>query len=91
MTDCIRNNPGTIGYIDAGHGHSENLVEIELRNFDGNFVSSKKAAANGGIGAAAGVVAGLAADDDFGEADLLNAVSMLLVVLCKLMMHFQIV
>uniref|UniRef100_A0A7S1UPZ1 PBP domain-containing protein n=2 Tax=Grammatophora oceanica TaxID=210454 RepID=A0A7S1UPZ1_9STRA len=73
MTNCIRDNEGTIGYIDAGHGHSENLVEIELKNADGNFLSSKKAAANGGIGAAANVVANKSPDSDFGSVDLLNA------------------
>jgi hypothetical protein len=72
MTGCIRDTPGTIGYIDAGHGHSEGLIEIELKNADGIFISSKEAGAEG-IGAAA-ANANLPADagDDFGGVELLN-------------------
>lgn len=53
MTTCIRDNPGTIGYIDSGHGHGEGLTEIELKNKDGTTLSSKEAAAKGGIASAA--------------------------------------
>eukprot|EP00529_Nitzschia_sp_RCC80_P018532 CAMPEP_0113489530 /NCGR_PEP_ID=MMETSP0014_2-20120614/26576_1 /TAXON_ID=2857 /ORGANISM="Nitzschia sp." /LENGTH=505 /DNA_ID=CAMNT_0000383269 /DNA_START=148 /DNA_END=1665 /DNA_ORIENTATION=- /assembly_acc=CAM_ASM_000159 len=53
MTECIRETPGTIGYIEAGHGHAEKLQEIELLNAAGNYISSKEAAAVGGILAAA--------------------------------------
>ena len=49
MTDCIVNVEGTIGYIDSGHGHSENLQEIELRNFDNVYISSKEAGERGGV------------------------------------------
>mmetsp|Transcript_64070 Transcript_64070/g.75063 ORF Transcript_64070/g.75063 Transcript_64070/m.75063 type:complete len:482 (-) Transcript_64070:418-1863(-) len=72
MTNCIRDVPGTIGYIDAGHGHDEGLIEIELRNIDGTFLSSKEAAAKGGIGAAAGAALPTSADADFGGVNLLN-------------------
>jgi hypothetical protein len=73
MTSCIRDTPGTVGYIDAGHGHAEGLIEIELRNADGNFLSSLEASAKGGIGAAA-ANANLptSADQDFGTVELLN-------------------
>ena len=73
MTTCIRDTPGTIGYIDAGHGHAEGLIEIELRNANGNFLSSLEASAKGGIGAAA-ANANLpsSADQDFGTVELLN-------------------
>eukprot|EP00567_Pseudictyota_dubia_P004827 CAMPEP_0197449192 /NCGR_PEP_ID=MMETSP1175-20131217/20314_1 /TAXON_ID=1003142 /ORGANISM="Triceratium dubium, Strain CCMP147" /LENGTH=503 /DNA_ID=CAMNT_0042981225 /DNA_START=37 /DNA_END=1548 /DNA_ORIENTATION=+ len=71
MTACIRDNEGAIGYIDAGHGHEEGLTEIELLNADGNYISSKRAAENGGIGDAAGGTPG-SADADFGEVKLLN-------------------
>ena len=74
MTECIVTVPGTIGYIDSGHGHTENLNEIELQNADGNYLSSKEASAKGGIGAAAGAVPE-SADMDFGTVDLLNRVS----------------
>lgn len=75
MTSCIRNNPGAIGYIDSGHGHAEGLVEIELQNKDGYFLSSKEAAARGGIGSAAGAIP-TSPDADFGSVDLLNRVRM---------------
>lgn len=72
MTACIRDTPGTIGYIDAGHGHSEGLVEIELKNFDGNFISSKEAGPAGIGAAAANANLPTAADQDFGAVELLN-------------------
>ena len=34
MTECIEDVPGTIGYIDAGHGISNGLAEVRLRNRD---------------------------------------------------------
>lgn len=77
MTDCIRNTPGTIGYIDAGHGISEGLTEIELRNANNVFISSAEAAENDGIIAAAGPDAGIPdeLDGNFAGVDLLNQVS----------------
>jgi len=73
MTDCINNVPGTIGYIDAGHGQSEGLPEIELQNADGNYLSSAEAASRGGIMAAA-ANAGIPAEltGDFSNVQLLN-------------------
>lgn len=53
MSDCIKNKQGTIGYIDMGHGHAENLQEIELLNAAQKYISTKEAAAAGGILAAA--------------------------------------
>ena len=70
MAACISDNPGTIGYTDSGHGHSEGLTEIELRNYDQNFLSSRTAAANGGIASAATSLPQNA--DDFSGVDLLN-------------------
>lgn len=55
MTTCIRENEGTIGYIDSGHGWEEDLTEIELQNADGNFVSSLDSFRSGGTGVAATV------------------------------------
>ena len=49
MTSCIVDVEGTIGYIDSGHGHAENLQEIELRNFDNVYISSKEAGERGGV------------------------------------------
>jgi ABC-type phosphate transport system substrate-binding protein len=76
MTDCITSTPGTIGYIDSGHGHAEKLQEIELLNADLNYISSKEAAARGGIMAAAGN-AGIpdSLDGSFADVKLLNQVS----------------
>jgi len=53
MSTCIKQKTGTIGYIDMGHGHAENLSEIELLNADQKYISSKEAAQAGGIMAAA--------------------------------------
>lgn len=51
MSTFIAAEEGAIGYIDAGHGHSKNLFEIELKNKDKLWVDTKKA----DIGAAATV------------------------------------
>ena len=78
MTSCIRDNEGAIGYIDAGHGHEEGLVEIELQNADGTFLSSKRAGEEGGIGGAAKVGVPASADEDFSGVKLLNQVRIVL-------------
>ena len=78
MTSCIRDNEGAIGYIDAGHGHEEGLVEIELQNADGAFLSSKRAGEEGGIGGAAKVGVPASADEDFSGVKLLNQVRIVL-------------
>lgn len=52
VTECITSLPGTIGYIDAGHGQSEGLPEVALKNLDGTVQTSKKAGENGGIASA---------------------------------------
>jgi len=81
MTSCIRDNEGTIGYIDSGHGHSENLVEIELQNKDGTFLSSKQAGDSGiGLAALKALEEGILPADsthDYGHVKLLNMVSQL--------------
>ena len=85
MTDCILGTPGTIGYIDAGHGHSQGLQEIELRNADGNYISSLESNARGGIMAAtenAGLPTTL--DGSFASVNLLNAVSLTFLFICLL-------
>ena len=52
MVDCILDEPGTIGYMDSGHGHAVNLPEVALQNEDGVFLTSKLAAEKQGIEAA---------------------------------------
>ena len=75
MTDCIKEQEGTIGYIDSGHGYSQGLTEIELKNADGNYLSSKEATTLGGILPAtlgAGIPDSL--ESDFGNVNLLYRV-----------------
>mmetsp|Transcript_8124 Transcript_8124/g.11623 ORF Transcript_8124/g.11623 Transcript_8124/m.11623 type:complete len:329 (-) Transcript_8124:965-1951(-) len=74
VTDCIRDNEGAIGYIDAGHGRDEGLTEIELRNLAGIYQSSREAA-EAGVAAAAGDTLPSRADGDFSGVQLLNQVS----------------
>lgn len=76
MTNCITSVPGTIGYIDSGHGHAQGLQEIELLNAANNYISSKEANDVGGILAAienADLPSTL--DGDFSAVNLLNQVS----------------
>jgi hypothetical protein len=73
MTKCIRDFPGTIGYIDSGHGIAENLEEIELKNADGNYLTSRVAQELGGVTVVNTIPS--AADQDFSVLDLMNAVS----------------
>jgi len=76
MSDCIKNKVGTIGYIDMGHGHAENLQEIELLNAAQKYINSKEASAKGGIMAAATNAALPASlDGSFANVNLLNQVS----------------
>jgi hypothetical protein len=75
MTDCILEQEGTIGYIDSGHGHSEGLTEISLKNKFGTNLNSKEAGDRGGI-LPATIGAGIpdTMDGNFGEVDLLYRV-----------------
>ena len=43
MSAFLQENEYSIGYLDSGHGHSANLAELELENFDGYFLNSKDA------------------------------------------------
>ena len=76
MSACIKGMPGTIGYIDMGHGHAEGLTEIELLNAAQKYISSKEAAAQGGIMAAAENAAlPETLEGSFADVNLLNQVS----------------
>jgi ABC-type phosphate transport system substrate-binding protein len=76
MTDCISGTPGTIGYIDSGHGHAEGLQEIELLNAANTYISSKEATELGGIMAAAdNTDFPSTLDADFSDINLLYQVS----------------
>ena len=74
MTSCIRDFPGTIGYLDYGHALAEKLQEIELTNADGTSLTVKTAMDMGGI-ASAVVNFPTTANADFGTVDLINKVS----------------
>ena len=74
MTSCIRDINGTIGYLDSGHAHAENLQEIVLTNMNGTNLTSKVAMANNGL-ASAVVNFPTTTDTDFGTVDLINNVS----------------
>lgn len=72
MTECITSVPGTIGYIDSGHGHSAGLEEIDLENLQGTFLNSRVAKERDGINAARSAFPENTYDD-FGEVSLVNA------------------
>lgn len=76
VTDCIREQPGTIGYIDAGHGHNAGLEEVYLENKAGTKLTTITARNRGGIAGAADVPDLLppSATDDFSEVSLINNV-----------------
>ena len=71
MLECIKERPGTIGYIDAGQGLAAGLSEISIKNKFGRLLTSQDAIANGGVGAREGV---LPSDPsaDFGSVSLMN-------------------
>eukprot|EP00218_Dolichomastix_sp_CCMP3274_P004795 CAMPEP_0170161838 /NCGR_PEP_ID=MMETSP0033_2-20121228/76795_1 /TAXON_ID=195969 /ORGANISM="Dolichomastix tenuilepis, Strain CCMP3274" /LENGTH=532 /DNA_ID=CAMNT_0010399461 /DNA_START=423 /DNA_END=2021 /DNA_ORIENTATION=- len=68
VSTYISSTPYSIGYLDAGHGHKDNLAEIELENADGVFLSSKEA----DIGAAALQLTLPAYDASWADVSLLN-------------------
>lgn len=72
MTTCIRSLIGTIGYLDAGHGISAGLTEVELQNESKTVQSSQEASLKGGIEAAEGDVLPANPTDDFSEVSLLD-------------------
>ena len=43
MSNYLAKNEWAIGYIDAGHGWEKNLKEVELKNKNGKWVTSKTA------------------------------------------------
>jgi len=71
MTDCILATPGTIGYIDSGHGHSVGLEEIELENLAGTTLNSRIAKERNGIDAPRSAFPE-STTDDFGSVTLVN-------------------
>ena len=43
MSNYLAKNEWAIGYVDAGHGWEKNLKEVELKNKNGKWVTSKTA------------------------------------------------
>ena len=79
MTDCIRGTVGTIGYIESGHGISEGLEEVALRNADNVYLNSVEASNRDGImAAAANAQIPDSLEQSFANVSLLNQVSVIL-------------
>lgn len=76
VTNCIREEAGTIGYIDAGHGHLAGLEEVYIENRAGTKLTTLTSSAQGGIAAAADVEGLMPASptDDFSQVSLINQV-----------------
>ena len=74
MTSCVQDFPGTIGYIESGHGHTAGLTEVQIPNKGGSYLDSLKAIKNGGILSALTTLPA-SADMDFVQVDLLTRVS----------------
>jgi hypothetical protein len=76
VTDCIREEAGTIGYIDAGHGRLAGLEEVYIENRAGTKLTTLTSSAQGGIAAAADVDGLLPSSPtaDFSEVSLINQV-----------------
>ena len=74
MTACIKNFPGTIGYIDSGHGYSQGLTEVVLQNKNGLYLDASTAIAKGGILSALGTLP-TSASSDFSSVLLVNQVN----------------
>jgi ABC-type phosphate transport system substrate-binding protein len=73
MTDCVRQNAGAIGYLDSGHGWSEELAEVYVKNEDGVYLTSEYSFSQGGITyAASSGVTPDRADADWSSVEFLN-------------------
>ena len=66
MADCIKQNPGAIGYMVAADGQEHELREVQVENADGTFLYSLQSEVRGGIAAAfADDIVPTSAADDF--------------------------
>ena len=74
MAECIQGNEGSIGYMDAAHGHEALLTEIRVENGDGNFLTSVDAGVEGVRAAVDTNLVPLAADEDFSSMEFYNMV-----------------
>lgn len=71
MTKCIRDNKGSIGYLDSGHGWSEGLLEVDIENKSGYFLTSRSAHNFGGIQKAVEDVTTPGSTENWGEVDFI--------------------
>ena len=71
MSGFLAKNEWSIGYVDAGHGHEKGLKEVELKNKNGKWVTSKTA----DIAAAGDAATGMPTDfsADWNGFNLMNA------------------
>jgi hypothetical protein len=71
---CIEEEPGTIGYLEAGHGHDAGFEEIYLENSFGTKLTSLQSAAREGVASAANNegIFPEKASDDFSTVSLIN-------------------
>ena len=73
MTSCLKDNEGSIGYIDAAHGHENGLTEIRVRNGDGRYLTTVESGVAGVQEAATDLAAAPAtADGDFSDVAFYN-------------------
>ena len=73
MTACLKNNEGSIGYIDAAHGHENGLTEIHVRNGDGRYLTTVESGVVGVQEAATDLSAAPpTADGDFSDVAFYN-------------------
>ena len=71
MSGFLAKNEWSIGYVDAGHGHEKGLKEVELKNKNGKWVTSKTADISAAGDAATGMPTDFSAD--WNGFDLMNA------------------
>eukprot|EP00445_Apocalathium_hangoei_P012834 CAMPEP_0203867660 /NCGR_PEP_ID=MMETSP0359-20131031/16650_1 /ASSEMBLY_ACC=CAM_ASM_000338 /TAXON_ID=268821 /ORGANISM="Scrippsiella Hangoei, Strain SHTV-5" /LENGTH=1314 /DNA_ID=CAMNT_0050785945 /DNA_START=63 /DNA_END=4007 /DNA_ORIENTATION=+ len=75
MQTYIKDTMYSIGYLDAGHGHDFNILEVALTNLNGKTRNSKQSIALGGVAEAGnkGIAAGVFPSDasaDWSAVDL---------------------
>ena len=71
MSGFLAKNEWSIGYVDSGHGHEKKLKEVELKNKNGKWVTSKTADISAAGDAATGMPTDFSAD--WNGFDLMNA------------------
>jgi ABC-type phosphate transport system substrate-binding protein len=74
MTACIKDNPGSIGYIDSGHGWAERLNEVAIENKDKKYLTSTISVENDGLmSAIESTILPSTMTEDWGPINFINA------------------